>query len=314
MRMKLKRLVVVLCLLLSATLLLFSCANDGAAVSASLSSSASENTSSGDSAVNEATSEPNGAESEIDSSTTASGSTPAKDAVPEQGSSTASSKAASSAASSKAASSTPQSSSAASSKAASSAAASSKAASSAAASSNATSSKASSSAASSSKQSSGTEIDYGPRLSDDTSKSSDTSFYSSVEDAILKQLNELRASQGLNELKKSSSLAAGARIRAKEMYDYNYFAHTRPDGGSWDSVFKVEVPLSGYTYLGENLAKTTGMSPSASYFMELWTNSPGHYQNMVRDVYTHVGIGVYYGYVTGKGQVAYAVQAFGTFK
>ncbi len=325
MRKNFKRFAVVLCLLLSASLMLFSCADDGAAVSSTLSDSTSENTSGGDSAVGQATSEPDNADTENDDIVTSSSSSPANDAVSEQDSS----KPASSAVSSKAADSASRSSQAASSKAASSKAASSKAASSAvssskpvspkppsssAASSKAVSSKATSSAVSSSKPSSGTEIDYGPRISDDPSQSSDTSFYSSVEDAIFKQLNELRVAQGLHELKKSSSLASGARIRAKEMYDYNYFAHSRPDGGSWDSVFKVEVPLSGYSYLGENLAKTTGMSPSATYFMDLWINSPGHYENMVRSNYTHVGIGVYYGYVSGKGQVAYAVQEFGTFK
>lgn len=126
-------------------------------------------------------------------------------------------------------------------------------------------------------------------------------------------LNGLREEQGLSPLKKSSSLASGARVRAKEMFDYNYFAHSRPDGGSWDSVFKVEVPLSGYSYLGENLAQTTGMLPNAAYIMDLWTNSPGHYENMVREVYTHVGIGVFYGYIEGKGKYTYAVQEFGTF-
>lgn len=320
MRKNFKRFAVVLCLLLSASLMLFSCTDDGAAVSSTLSDSTSENTSGGDSAVGQATSEPDSADTENDDIVTSSSSFPANDAVSEQDPS----KPASSAVSSKAADSASRSSQAASSKAASSKAASSavssskpvnpKPPSSSAASSKAVSSKATSSAVSSSKPSSGTEIDYGPRISDDPSQSSDTSFYSSVEDAIFKQLNELRVTQGLHELKKSSSLASGARIRAKEMYDYNYFAHSRPDGGSWDSVFKVEIPLSGYSYLGENLAKTTGMSPSATYFMDLWINSPGHYENMVRSNYTHVGIGVYYGYVSGKGQVAYAVQEFGTFK
>ncbi len=322
MQANLKRLAVVLCLLLSASLMLFSCADDGAVVSSSLSDSASENTSGGDSAVDQATSEPDNFDTESNDAAASSDSSPASNAAPEQdpskpGSSVVSSKPAGSASQSSQA----VSSKAASSKAASSAASppsskppSSSAASSKAASSKAASSKATSSVASSSKPSSGTEIDYGPRISDDPSMSSDTSFYSGVEDAIFKQLNELRVSNGLSELKKSSNLAAGARIRAKEMYDYNYFAHSRPDGGSWDSVFKVEVPLSGYSYLGENLAKTTGMSPSATYFMDLWINSAGHYENMVRSAYTHVGIGVYYGYVSGKGQVAYAVQEFGTFK
>ncbi len=318
MRMKFKRLAVVFCLLTAISLMLFSCTGNGAAVTSSLSDSSSEDISGEDEALGGTTSDeissepdaPGSSSEELTSSATSS----AKEAKPESSisskskdSSKAASKAASSNTSSKAKNSKSESSKATSSKAASSKVTSSKASSSKAASSKAGTS-------TSSKVTGGTEIDYGPRISDDPAQSKDTSFYSDIEDEIFDLLNELRVSQGLNELKKSSSLSAGARIRAKEMYDYNYFAHSRPDGGSWDSVFKVEIPLSGYSYLGENLAKTTGTSPSASYFMELWTNSPGHYENMVRDVYTHVGIGVYYGYVIGKGKVAYAVQEFGTFK
>ncbi|MFA9381867.1 MAG: CAP domain-containing protein [Acetanaerobacterium sp.] len=305
MYFKTKYLAVISCLLIATSLLLFSCVDDDAAVVSSSSDSSSESTSTGDTAVggiisdssSDLTSEANSSEESkitVPSSSIAA----AKDA--KLIASPSSSKAASSAAPSKAASSKAASPSSASSKAHSSSAQSSKAASSAAA----------SSAASGNTG----ETDYGPRLSDDPSQSSDTSFSSSVEDEILTKLNDLRTSLGLSALKKSSSLKAGARIRAKEMYDYNYFAHTRPDGGSWDSVFKIDIPLSGYSYLGENLAKTTGMSPSSSYFMELWTNSPGHYENMVRENYTHVGIGVYYGYIAGKGKIAYAVQEFGTFK
>ena len=193
-------------------------------------------------------------------------------------------------------------SSAASSKPASSVAASSKPASSAAA-----SSKPTSSAAASSKPASSA------AASSKAPSSSDGGFYSGIEKEILTQLNDLRASLGLPALKSHSQLTEGARIRAKEMFDNNYFAHSRPDGSNWDTVFTKDVPLSGYRYLGENLAKTVGMNPDASYMMDMWINSQGHYENMVRDVYTHVGIGVYAANVPGKGMTTYAVQEFGTF-
>lgn len=296
MRSFAKRFAVIAYLLAATSLLLFSCANNGAEVVSSLSDSSAESTTSEDAVLTQEASSDIQTESslaEISSEKEA----PSGDS-PEVAGTTSSKKPAAS-------STTPSSSKA----AASSKAASSKAASSKVTSSKVTSSKPASSAPSGGSGGSG----YGPRISDDPSKSSNTSFYAGVEDEILAQLNDLRQSKGLNPLKKSSQLAAGARIRAKEMYDYNYFAHTRPDGGSWDSVFKIDIKLSNYSRLGENLVKMVGSSPEATAIMNLWINSPGHYANMVNPDYTHVGIGVFSGTVSGQGKTLYAVQEFGTF-
>lgn len=165
----------------------------------------------------------------------------------------------------------------------------------------------------SSSKAAGTAQDYGPRLSDDASKVTNSSFNSGVADEILSQLNELRANQGLNPLTKSSSLTKGAKIRAKEMFDYEHFAHTRPDGSSWETVFHIDVPLSGCKYIGENLAEYENIYPDATSIMNLWVESPTHYENMVRAEFTHVGIAVYYGELTDGGQLVYAVQEFATF-
>ncbi|SDO00824.1 CAP domain-containing protein [Acetanaerobacterium elongatum] len=159
----------------------------------------------------------------------------------------------------------------------------------------------------------GSAQDYGPRLSDDTSRVPSSSFYSDVADEILNQLNDLRTSQGLNPLTKSSSLTKGAKIRAKEMFDYQYFAHTRPDGSSWETLFYTDVPLSDCEYIGENLVEYEDIYPDASAIMEMWLNSPTHYANMVRADYTHVGIAVFYGEFEDGRQLLYAVQEFGTF-
>ena len=297
-----KRFAVIACLLAATSLLLFSCA-EGAEVASSLSNSSVESTSSenavvsqeADSDIQSGTSCPMSSMSESSSADTAQ---PSSNSV-KPASSKADIPVSSGMTSSK--------------KDYTSSVTSSKAASSKAASSNTVSSRATSSRFTSSTPSSSGSSGYGSRISDDPSKSSGTSFYAAVEDEILSQLNSLRQSKGLNALKKSSALASGARIRAKEMYDYNYFAHTRPDGASWDTVFKVDIKLTGYSRLGENLVKMVGSSPDATAIMNLWINSPGHYANMVTPEYTHVGIGVFSGTVTGQGKTLYAVQEFGTF-
>ncbi|SDO00860.1 CAP domain-containing protein [Acetanaerobacterium elongatum] len=307
-----KRFAVIACLMAATSLLLFSCA-EGAEVKSSLSNSSVESTSSEDAVVSQQAD--SSIQSEPDGSMPSSQETPSSDTA--QPSSNlvkpATSKAETPVSSGITSPKKDYTSSVVSSKATSSRAASSKGVSSAAASSKPSSSKAASSSEPVSSTPSSDTSGYGPRISDDPSKSSDTSFLAAVEDDILSQLNSLRQSKGLNPLKKSSALAAGARIRAKEMYDYNYFAHSRPDGASWDTVFKVDIKLTGYSRLGENLVKMIGSSPDATAIMNLWINSPGHYANMVTPEYTHVGIGVFYGTVTGQGKTLYAVQEFGTF-
>ncbi len=305
-RLKSKRVAVTACLLIASSMF-FSCARVGDATPPNVltqSQAHEDTTASGETQGDITPSESEPLEENNESSVISEASSIT--------SSPASSAASSKPASSVAASSKPASSAAASSKPTSSAAASSKPASSAAASSKPTSSamassKPTSSAAASSKPASSA------AASSKAPSSSDGGFYSGIEKEILTQLNDLRASLGLPALKSHSQLTEGARIRAKEMFDNNYFAHSRPDGSNWDTVFTKDVPLSGYRYLGENLAKTVGMNPDASYMMDMWINSQGHYENMVRDVYTHVGIGVYAANVPGKGMTTYAVQEFGTF-
>ncbi len=97
---------------------------------------------------------------------------------------------------------------------------------------------------------------------------------------VLSQLNALRASLGVNEVRMNSVLCDIAAQRAAETAVY--FSHMRPDGRD---CFSFAIP--GCYAAGENIA-IGHTSPTA--VMEGWTESKGHYRNMIDADYTDVGI------------------------
>ena len=132
--------------------------------------------------------------------------------------------------------------------------------------------------------------------------------YVAIEDHILELLNDLRQEKNLNALKPNEQLKKASRQRAKETKES--FAHTRPDEREMATIF--EEPEYEYVYqlVGENIGMATyyldeeGM---AELMFDGWKNSPGHYENMVRENFEEIGIGVYY-----DGETLYAAQLFGT--
>ena len=116
-------------------------------------------------------------------------------------------------------------------------------------------------------------------------------------------LNQLRQSKGLQPLSwnPNSKLQAAAQLRAQEISEV--FSHTRPDGSSCFTVLK-QYGLN-YGYCGENIAMGTNLSPEGA--MDLWTNSSGHYKNMVNPNYREVGLACYV-----YGNDIYWVQLFMT--
>lgn len=141
-----------------------------------------------------------------------------------------------------------------------------------------------------------------------TENSSDEIDYKIIENRIFELLNELRTEVGIQPVTKNQSLKFAADQRALETEEL--FEHTRPDGS--DPFTVLEEPEHEYSYrlAGENLAMATyyldeiGM---AEVVFEGWTNSEGHYENMVKPEFEEVGIGIHY-----DGEILYATQIFGT--
>lgn len=181
---------------------------------------------------------------------------------------------------------------------------SSKATSSKATSSKATSSKATSSNDTSSMVTSSVVVSSEPVSSEYVPKTQSAML--SIEDDIFARVNELRASIGLPAYTKNNMLKGSAYIRSKEMYDYSYFEHTRPNGTDFQTA--IEEVGYNYTYAMENIGELNGYSSSqyAETLFTAWKNSPPHYDAMISAKCDEIGIAIY----EGNGKV-YATQHFG---
>ena len=114
-------------------------------------------------------------------------------------------------------------------------------------------------------------------------------------EAVLAQMNEYRAAEGLAPLMLSSRLTEAAGDRIKDMEEQAYWAHEAPDGSSpfrWLSV-------RGYQFAnaGENLA--AGFE-TAEVLVLSWMESKGHRANILSPLYQDCGIAIIEGSTTGR--------------
>ena len=120
---------------------------------------------------------------------------------------------------------------------------------------------------------------------------------------VLALVNSYRNAAGLSSLKYSSAMQKAADTRAKECA--SSFSHTRPDGSKAYTAL-TERGVS-FTAFGENIFAASGMSSvSAEYVVEQWMASQGHRDNILRDGFTHMCIGV-----ASQDDEVYVVQLFG---
>lgn len=105
-----------------------------------------------------------------------------------------------------------------------------------------------------------------------------------IED-VYAQVNKERVKAGLPELKLNYTLCKAAQVRAEECV--KHFSHTRPNGTKFRTAIEEAGIQSSYT--GENVA--SGYT-SASHVMKGWMASPGHKENILRDKFNEIGIGV----------------------
>ena len=106
-----------------------------------------------------------------------------------------------------------------------------------------------------------------------------------LEEAVFKQINDYRVSQGLKKLTRNSAIDNQARIHSQDMAnDKVPFGHT----GFSERIKAVGIP---YSSAGENVASNYGYSDSATTAVQGWLKSPGHLAN-IRGNFENTGIGV----------------------
>ncbi|MCM3337586.1 CAP domain-containing protein [Paenibacillus sp. MER TA 81-3] len=107
---------------------------------------------------------------------------------------------------------------------------------------------------------------------------------------VVDLVNQERAKAGLEPLKSDAALTNVAMVKAKDMYDNNYFDHNSPTLGSpFDLMQSKGIQ---YRTAGENIAKG---QRTPEEVMNAWMNSEGHRKNILNASYTSIGVAYYNG-------------------
>ena len=116
--------------------------------------------------------------------------------------------------------------------------------------------------------------------------------------------NTNRLTEKLNPLAFSSVLASAAQLKANDMAEKSYFAHTSPEGKNpW---YWFTQSGYGFLYAGENLAVNFVDSEDV---VRAWMNSEGHRANILNDKFSEIGIAMASGLYNGRESI-YVVQLF----
>ncbi|MEK7514408.1 MAG: CAP domain-containing protein, partial [Patescibacteria group bacterium] len=132
--------------------------------------------------------------------------------------------------------------------------------------------------------------------------------FAAIVSAVLVDLANIDRQQNNNlpSLRINPVLVLAAQLKANDMAQKGYFAHTSPEGV--DPWFWFKKAGYKYSNAGENLAIHFSDSQDVN---NAWMNSPKHRENILNGKFQEVGIALAQG--TFQGQVTtYVVQLFGT--
>ena len=134
-----------------------------------------------------------------------------------------------------------------------------------------------------------------------------SAYFSTITtDTLMNLINQSRQENGFSPLVANDKLAQSAFLKAQNMLDQNYFAHTSPQGITpWYWLKQADYD---YHYAGENLAMDF---VDAESLHKTLLDSPIHRANILNTKYEEIGIVVITGNFNGK-KTTIAVQHFGT--
>lgn len=114
---------------------------------------------------------------------------------------------------------------------------------------------------------------------------------STLDAAIVAQVNAFRASRGLATLRVSPSLNAAARVHSTQMARLGYFSHNSANGSSFSSRIATYYPSRGYRSwtVGENLLWASP-DVGAARALRLWLASPPHRANLLDPHWREIGL------------------------
>ena len=124
---------------------------------------------------------------------------------------------------------------------------------------------------------------------------------SSLEELLLREINAVRATRGLEKLSASPALSRSAVAHSRAMATFGFVSHESRNGTSFsDRIKRYYAPRSKTTWtVGENLAMFGGSTPSAGEIVAAWMGSPGHRANLLRDVFHEAGVAIMFNPAAG---------------
>ncbi|MDD5606632.1 MAG: CAP domain-containing protein [Candidatus Pacebacteria bacterium] len=132
-------------------------------------------------------------------------------------------------------------------------------------------------------------------------------FFASILPDVLVDLTNIRREEvQVKELVSNELLFQAAQLKAQDMAEKGYFAHTSPQGITpWYWFNKVGY---NYKYAGENLA----VNFTDSYAVDrAWMESPTHRDNIINEKFEEIGIATAIGRYKER-EAVFVVQLFGT--
>jgi len=131
------------------------------------------------------------------------------------------------------------------------------------------------------------------RLADKASgvKASVITNTASFEQSAFEILNQKRAERGLKPLVWSEKVASVARMHSQNMAEFDFFSHRGIDG-KLVSDRADTVGLGTWNAIGENIAFERGYDDPIAKAIDLWLNSPAHYDNLMDPNWKESAVGI----------------------
>lgn len=117
-----------------------------------------------------------------------------------------------------------------------------------------------------------------------------------LEAAVIRELNEVRATQGLEPLRSSPSLRSAARGHSRSMLDDGFFSHDSADGTAFSERIRRYYTNRGWRTwsVGEALLASQGIDIDAAGIVKAWLQSPPHREIILSPTFREAGIGALY--------------------
>jgi len=117
-----------------------------------------------------------------------------------------------------------------------------------------------------------------------------------LEAAVVREMNRVRATKGLSQLRAAPSLRSAARSHSQAMLVYDFFSHDSADGTAFSERIRRYYSNSGYARwsVGEALMASPGRAVGAEAIVAAWLGSPPHRAIVLSPTWRDAGIGVLY--------------------